>query len=62
MRLGAAAEADMPSFPRADRRQRRPEVSETRLSPAASAAVIIGLSALSWAVLIATVVALRALL
>jgi len=55
------------SFHRVDQRQARPRLglpieTEDRLSVGQSAVVIAGLSALSWAVLIATIMALRAML
>jgi hypothetical protein len=53
----------MSGLPHADNRRRKPESpGEVRLSPAQSAIVIAGLSALSWAILILIVVALLPLL
>jgi hypothetical protein len=60
-----AAEATMPIFHRLDERRARlgpPTETENRLTLGQSAVVIAGLSALSWAVLISIVVALRAML
>jgi hypothetical protein len=60
-----AAEATMSIFHRLDERRARlvpPTETENRLTLGQSAVVIAGLSALSWAVLIAIVLALRALL
>jgi hypothetical protein len=60
-----AAEATMSIFHRLDERRARlvpPTEAENRLTLGQSAVVIAGLSALSWAVLIAIVFALRALL
>jgi hypothetical protein len=55
----------MPTFHRADHRRTRPGLPseiEGRLPRAQAAVVIAGLSALSWAVLIAIVVAVHAVL
>jgi hypothetical protein len=50
----------MSAFHRVD--QKRPTETEDRLSVGQSVVVIAGLSALSWAVLIAIIVGLRALI
>ena len=60
-----APEAKMSTFHPVEERRgglRPPTETENRLSLGRSAIVIVGLSALSWAVLIAIVVALRAVL
>jgi hypothetical protein len=65
MRHDFAPEAMMSTFHRADHRRTRPGLPseiEGRLPPAPAALVIAGLSALSWAVLIAIVVVVHAVL
>ena len=67
MRHEFAPEAQMSFFHRVDQRQARPRLglpieTEDRLSVGQSVVVIAGLSMLSWAVLIATIMALRAML
>jgi hypothetical protein len=60
-----APEAKMFTFHRVDQRRTRmgPSIEiQGRLPPGQSAVVIAGLSALSWAVLISIIVALRAVL
>jgi len=64
MRLEFALEATMSSFHPADEqraRLRRMTGSESRLPPGPSILVIAGLSAFSWAVLVALFMALRAI-
>jgi hypothetical protein len=65
--MSSHLEARMSFFHRVDQRQARPRLglpieTEDRLSVGQSAVVITGLSVLSWAVLIATIMALRAML
>jgi hypothetical protein len=67
MRHEFAPEAQMSFFHRVDQRQARPRLglpieTEDRLSVGQSVVVIAGLLALSWAVLISIVLALRAML
>jgi hypothetical protein len=67
MRHEFAPEAQMFSFHRVDQRQARsrsglPAEIEARLPVGQAAVAIAGLSALSWAVLISIVLALRAML
>jgi hypothetical protein len=65
MRHEFAPEAQMFSFHRVDQKQPRPGLpieTEDRLSVGQSVVVIAGLSALSWAVPISIVLALRAML
>ena len=62
MRHDFAAEARMSSFHHADERWDRLRPTGRRLSMGLSLTVIAGLSALCWAVLIATVMGLQAVL
>ena len=65
MRQGFAPQATMSTFHRVDQRRTRlgpPTDTEVRLPRGQAVVVIAGLSALSWAVVIAIVVAIRAVL